>query len=1160
MYGVRRRWLITVITASVVTVLATALSGLAVNVATNSPAEWFPSLNAHPLLWLAGSLPAILIAGLVTWWAQREYESSLLTTVPVTQRPESWVIDRPEEMRAVVRALTHHRKAATVGITTAVHGAGGFGKTTMARLVRAHPRVLKRFGGRVHWVTLGRDARRGALVEKINDLVKQIDPVRAQPFTDVRLAAEHLAAVLADGPRRLVIVDDVWFEDQLAAFPVAGRCARLVTTRLPSLVSGAVPVKVDQMSDDQARRVLTANIRHPLPTAVLDGLLEETGRWPLLLRIVNRIVLDQARSRTDVAEIARELLDQLRIAGPLQVDILTGASVLQLDVNDPDQRDEAVRATIEAGTGLLSDGEYTRFAELSIFAEDETVPVPLIATLWQATGGLEPAGSRALCARLDDLALLNLTPTDTGGTITLHDVVRDFLAEGLGDQALIGLHRTLIESVVESLPRVAGPAGTDTPAVPAWWDLPENSRYLRDHLVEHLLGAGLEDEAETLATDLRWVISRLEETGPAGPAADLARLSTAKATHLAGLFSSNAHLLSPTETAHSCADILLDRVVRDPVWQEQAQRLSTDRTMPRLVSVAAPPDLPDPALRQTFASKTLFTQGIAMDLADMRVITVDIGGTVQHLDLRSGRSTIGYEGSPKSSVFGLALSADGNAMVTSDQADGSLTVYDIRTGKSSERITENSFLVAISESGGTMVSRSQVDGRIRIWNVATRRETMTLDVDRAWTAALAITRDGTTVALAGDDHIVRMIDVRVGRETTRFTAKSRIDTIAFAASGAWLAISHGTETMGLWDCRTGTQIGSLTDRTSTVHAVGVAEDDSQLVTISPNGIIRIWDVATALASNTSLPPSRKAPELIQSGETFAVFNSANPVTVNCPDGQQHTIDLNSLARHLTKLTPDGSRLATEQVESENSVEVWDVKESKRIAICKFGKKPIYAIAISADGRWVAATGYRRIPVHDLNTGRIRRLGSRWSVGYWWNTVTWFRRVMGPITFSPDGAWLADPGGPETRLWDVGTGRLLTSLKAPDTWVHLAVAAPDGEHVIVAGDEAAIVWHVDGRRIATLPAPQHSTHIAITSDNRLVAAVNGSGELWVIDVASGRVLAVTRVDSPLRTCAWSENDRHVITSGDTTRYRFEFRVGGSGDEDAEGVAFGVGVDA
>src|SRR5262249_25707961 len=157
-------------------------------------------------------------------------------------------------------------------------------------------------------------------------------------FTDTRQAAEHLAAVLAAGPRRLVVLDDVWSEEQLAAFPVGGRCARLVTTRIPSLAKGAtVPVRVNQMSETQTRKLLSAGLPE-LPAGVAAGLLEETGRWPLLLRLVNKTLADQAQLQPDIAAAAGDLLGRLRRGGALQVDQLTGAAGQRLDVGDPDQR------------------------------------------------------------------------------------------------------------------------------------------------------------------------------------------------------------------------------------------------------------------------------------------------------------------------------------------------------------------------------------------------------------------------------------------------------------------------------------------------------------------------------------------------------------------------------------------------------------------------------------------------------------------------------------------------------------------------------------------------------------------------------------------------------------------------------------------------------
>ena len=92
------------------------------------------------------------------------------------------------------------------------------------------------------------------------------------------------------------MLDDVWEPEQLAPFTVGGKkCARLVTTRVPELLAGrGIAVRVDQMSAEQARALLTAGLP-PLDEAVVTGLLAVTGRWPLLLRLVNKILADYAQ-------------------------------------------------------------------------------------------------------------------------------------------------------------------------------------------------------------------------------------------------------------------------------------------------------------------------------------------------------------------------------------------------------------------------------------------------------------------------------------------------------------------------------------------------------------------------------------------------------------------------------------------------------------------------------------------------------------------------------------------------------------------------------------------------------------------------------------------------------------------------------------------------
>ena len=811
------------------------------NVATGGTAKWFPPVERHPLWWTVGATAAVAAASLLAWGAQRWYERGLSVLVPAVQRPEPWVVDRPAEVDQIVAAL--RRSAGTVGITTAVHGAGGFGKTTVAKMVRADRRVLRRFRGRVYWVTLGGDVGKQALAGLVNGLIGQVEPGRKATFTDARQAAEQLAAVLAAGPRRLVVLDDVWSEEQLAAFPAVGRCARLVTTRIPSLAKGAsVPVKVDQMSETQALALLSAGLP-PLPAAVAAGLLEETGRWPLLLRLVNKILGDQAQLRPDIAAAAEDLLGRLRRGGALQVDQLTGAAGQQLDVSDPDQRQRAVRATIQASTSLLSAAEHDRFAELAVFAEDETIPVTLITALWQATGGLDWMATGALCARLANLALLALVPGGDDGAVTVHDVVRDLLREELGSTRLAQLHQVLLDAAAEGLP-TAAPAAVGGGVVTAWWELPGTARYLWEHLIEHLLAAGRPGQGEEAAADLRWVGARLQASGPAGPYADLALIGTPRAERLARVLGQAAHLLAPTDPPYSLIDILYSRVSHDPDWVAQAEALTASRKPPRLINKWPPPDLPGPALRRALADHTDRVTAVTIAPDGTWLATGCDDGSVRIWDPATGRqraAPTGYHGG----VAAVVIAPDG-AWLASGGRDGSVRIWDPATGQQHAVDGHPGGVTAVVIApDGTWLASGGRDGAVRIWDRATGRQRAALTGYHEGGMAVVIAPDGAWLASGGWDGSVRIWDPATGRQRAALTGHTgAVTAVAIAPDGTWLATGSEGGSVRIWDPATGRQRAALTGHTGTVTAVAIAPDGTWLATGGDDGSVRIWDPAT----------------------------------------------------------------------------------------------------------------------------------------------------------------------------------------------------------------------------------------------------------------------------------------------------------------------------
>ena len=175
-----------------------------------------------------------------------------------------WVVSRPDEAEQVKAALLGGG-VGMVGLTTGLHGAGGFGKTTLAEMVRADPMIRKRFSGGVYWVTVGRDVRGAAITAKVNDLIRQVSGMETG-FSDAEQAGQRLGSLLDYGQWRLLVLErKCTFGEaaQLAPFAYGGRqCVPTVTTRAPKLLAGRaeVAILVDQMSSGQAQAVLTAGL------------------------------------------------------------------------------------------------------------------------------------------------------------------------------------------------------------------------------------------------------------------------------------------------------------------------------------------------------------------------------------------------------------------------------------------------------------------------------------------------------------------------------------------------------------------------------------------------------------------------------------------------------------------------------------------------------------------------------------------------------------------------------------------------------------------------------------------------------------------------------------------------------------------------------------
>ncbi|MFI9810229.1 NB-ARC domain-containing protein [Streptomyces sp. NPDC052301] len=766
------------------TAVVSAVTSLAENAATGQD-QWPGYLDAvrrHAWAVLGIGLALALLLAMYTLLRQDAPAGGIGDPAPppAPSRPR-WIVDRAQAAR-VAAELCRRRGRRSVGITATAgfYGAGGFGKTTLAEMVWTNHRVQRRFRGRIYWITLGLDVRsRAAITEKVAEATRFITG-DTTVFDDPALAGAHLGRLLDDRPEALLILDDVWTAAQLAPFLMGGaRCRRLITTRLPELLpTGALPVKVDQMSPLQAQQVLTFDLPDVLPEQTTGGLLRCTGRWPLLLRLANRLILRRMATGDDLAVAGAAVLEQLRQQGP---DSLDPADTI--DLHDPRVRQMAVRAAVEAGATLLSAGGFNRFTELGVFAEDEAIPVHLIIALWAATAALAEAQSRDLCAELSGLSLLTLDPAN-GGRVYLHDVIRDFLRRNLGEVRLQDLHRLLVDAAAADVPAADPQPGGGRGPRHAWWQMADG--YLADHLISHLLGADRTAEAEALAVDLRWIEWRLDQRAAPTPVADLSQIPTSRMQRAAADLARSAHLFAPTSPAHSRAAILRSRLASYDVWRSQADAWRSP--YPALYNRWLLPDVPDSAQRRVLTGHTNGATAVAISPDGTWLATTSDGGEVWIWDGTADftlRCLADHAGVGNNAV---AISPDGTWLATTSD-DGTARIWDAATGRTLRTLTGHTFRVegvAISPDGTWLATCG--DLTVRVWDAATGQPLRTF-TDTSWVDAVAISPDGTWLATTGFAGETRVWGLASDAAVATMRTEGSLIACCFLPDGGGLAMA-----------------------------------------------------------------------------------------------------------------------------------------------------------------------------------------------------------------------------------------------------------------------------------------------------------------------------------------------------------------------------------
>ena len=1050
---------------------------------------------------------------------------------------------RPAEYQGLKNAVLAEVPKRTVGLTTALRGAGGYGKTTLANALCRDDDVRFEFSDGILRVEIGKD--RADVTGLVTDLIEKLDPNGKRPgFADVLTASEHLGELLGES-RVLLVIDDVWREAQLKPFLRGGpNCVRLVTTRMPAVLPlNHVPVQIDEMRAAEAARLIAVNLPgagQPATAARLAALAVRLGKWAQMLAIANGWLRDRVAKEETVADAIEKFEMRLAKNGPFI-----------FDPKDETDRNKAIRLCIAASVDDLDTAEAARFSELAVIPEDEEVPLSVVEALWAGTGKFDEDETEDLLCRLDALSLLQRLNLKQGArTLRLHDNLLWYLRDKLGTDGLRAAHA----AILRALGACCGSR---------WDELPPENRYGWRFLIRHLRSAGEDAAADHLLTDYPWIKAKLNATDarslyssylPESSNADVSRIGRAIALSLPPLAADKREL----------ALQLYGRLGDTRLACAAAARLDLDcRPKPRWPGLT-PPGAELFCLRGH--ERTVWSAAFS-PFGD-RIVTSSEDETARIWDATTGAEIAtlrGHGGAVQSAAF----SPDGARIVTAS-ADRTARIWDAATGlefaclRGLERRVRSA---AFSPDGARIVTGSS-DGTARIWDSATGTQILVLRGHENRVNGATFSPDGASIVTASFDGTARIWQIDRGGDGVPMQGhEEEVLSAAFSPDGRRIVTSSEDGTVRIWDAVTGAEIFHLSLHEHQVRSAVFSPDGARIVTASVDGTTRIWDTSTRAeivilrgheAAVQSAAFSPDGARVVTGSEDVTARIWSTMAGADRVPLRGHECGVQSAA-----FSPDGAYIVTSCGDS--NPRIWDANTGEE-SFCLGGHKSgVHNAAFSSDGgRIVTASKDGTARIWNAETGaEILSLNGR-------------EGAVNSAEFSPDGARIVTTSGKLTaRVWDSARGAEIVRTSAHDAEVQSAAFSPDGARIVTASDDGtARIWNAatgseifslhggngalrnaayspDGARIVTVSFDRVVRlwnantgaditllrgydggvwSIAFSADGTRIVTASGDGTARIWDAATGaEIISLLGHQSWMRRAAFSPNGNRVITA-------------------------------
>jgi RNA polymerase sigma factor (sigma-70 family) len=468
-------------------------------------------------------------------------------------------------------------------------------------------------------------------------------------------------------------------------------------------------------------------------------------------------------------------------------------------------------------------------------------------------------------------------------------------------------------------------------------------------------------------------------------------------------------------------------------------------------------------------------------------------------ELPGGKELFAARGLSPVVTFGFA--PDGRTLVSSHVRKfttdnkwlpGGVRIWDVATGQLLHHLRPGDggqLAVGFSPDGKLLaVGAYNVPGSpgrklaIQLFDPATGREVRALPTERVPSGPFVFSPDGKTLAVGSREGAVRLYDLTAGKEVSSGERPmGMVSWCGFAPDGRTLASLSDDQTLRLWDVRTGKLLRTapverkLRQRVYPSNPVAFAPDGKTLVLTTDDRYFHIFDAATLKELRAWGPVSSYGHPVALAcspdGKRLAAANYGGQLPIWDPatglrlrvlgarqSGQIHDLAYTPGGKQIALLSSDFNALGGRN----RWVELWDAETGKEVWKKGTDIRSPYALAVSPDGRLVAAGGGDgTLELYELTTGALLRWGKGPNKDY-----------LTGLKFSPDGRLLACVSR-DRWLWfvDLVAGKDVLQTQGHEKGMTAVSFAPDGRAVATASvDGTILLWSAPAAPRPGKPAP------------------------------------------------------------------------------------------